>query len=85
MHEEWYPLGLLLKVRTEILEWIRTQFLDSRHQLREMLKFWLTTADKPSLKTLIDALRSRSVGASQLASVLKAKYCLVEDMGEIKH
>ena len=85
MHEEWYPLGLLLKVRTEILEWIRTQFLDSRHQLQEMLKFWLTTPVNHRWKTLTDALRSRSVGASQLASVLKAKYCLVEDMGEIKH
>ena len=86
VHEEWYPLGLLLKVSTKTLERIRTQFLDSRHQLQEMLKFWLTTADKPSWNTLTDGLRSRSVGASQLASVLKTKYCLgEEDMGEIKH
>ena len=86
----FYPLGLQLKVRTEILDSIQAQFSDPTLQLREVLKFWLTTADKPSWKTLTDALRSRSVGgshdqsASVLADNLKAKYCLVEDMQESK-
>ena len=81
MQTKWYHLGLQLKVRVDILDRIRS----NRDQLLEMLKTWLTTADNPSWKTLIDALRSRSVGASLLGDILKAKYCLVEDIGEIKH
>ena len=71
----FYPLGLQLKVGTGTLDSIQAQFSDPTHQLQEMLKVWLTTADKPSWKTLIVALRRRSVGASQLAGVLDAKYC----------
>ena len=75
---EWYNLGLLLKVRTGTLDSIHIQFPDPKRQLLEMLKSWLTTSDNTSLKTLTDALRSRLMGASQLASVLETKYCLVE-------
>ena len=75
---QWYHLGLQLKVRTGTLDRIRTQFHDPRDQLLEMLKVWLTTSDNTSWKTLTDALKSRSVGASQLAGVLETKYCLVE-------
>ena len=75
---QWYHLGLQLKVRTGALNRIRTQFHDPRDQFLEMLKTWLTTSDNTSWKTLTDALRSRSVGASQLAGVLETKYCLVE-------
>ena len=45
-----------------------------------MLKTWLTTSDNTSWKTLTDALRSRSVGATQLASVLERKYCVMEEI-----
>ena len=79
MSAEWYNLGLQLKVRTGELNSIRAQFTTPKHQLREMLNAWLTTSDNPSWKTLTDALRSRSVGASQLASVLETKYCLLEE------
>ena len=78
---QWYHLGVQLKVRIGTLDRIRTQFPDPRDQLLEMLKTWLTTSDKPSWKTLTDALRSRSVGASQLASVLERKYCVMEETG----
>ena len=75
---DWYDLGLQLKVRTGTLDGIRTEFNVPKHQLREMLKAWLNTGDNPSWKTLIDALRSRMVGASQLAAALETKYCPVE-------
>ena len=75
---QWYHLGLQLKVKTGALDRIRTQFTDPRDQLLEMLKTWLTASDNASWKTLTDALRSRSVGASQLASVLESKYCVME-------
>ena len=74
----WYPLGLQLKVRISTLDGIRIQFQNPRDQLLEMLKSWLTTSDNTSWRALTDALRSRSVGASQLASVLETKYCLVK-------
>ena len=75
MSAQWYHLGLQLKVRTGTLDKIRTQFTDPRDQLLEMLKTWLTTSDNTSWKTLTHALRSRSVEATQLASVLETKYC----------
>ena len=74
----WYTLGLQLKVRIGTLDRIRTQFHDPRDQLLETLKIWLTAGDRTSWKTLTDALRSRSVGASQLASVLERKHCVME-------
>ena len=74
----WYVLGLQLNVRTGTLDRIRSQFPDPNDQLREMLKAWLKTSNNPTWKTLTDALRSRSVGASQLAGDLKTKYCKVE-------
>ena len=82
---QWYPLGLQLKVKVEILDRIREQFPDPRDQLQEMLKTWLTTSDNPSLKTLTDALRSRSVRASQLADYVEANYCRLKDTHESKH
>ena len=75
MSAQWYHIGLQLKVRTGTLDRIRTQFTDPRDQLLETLKVWLTTSDNTSWMTLTDALRSRSVGATQLASVLETKYC----------
>ena len=85
MQTKWYHLGLQLKVRVDILDSIREEFSDLTGQLREMLNVWLITADNPSWKTLTDVLRSRNVGASLLADILEAKYCLVEDMCESKH
>ena len=76
---QWYPLGLQLQVRASMLDSIQAQFPDPKRQLLEMLKTWLTTSDNTSWKTLTDALRSRSVGATHLASVLETKYCLVEE------
>ena len=75
---QWYNLGLKLKVRTTTLDSIQEDFTATQHRLREMLKAWLTTGDNPSWKTLIDALRSPVVGASQLAAALVTKYCSVE-------
>ena len=76
---QWYHLGVQLKVRTGTLDNIQAQFPDPKRQLLEMLKVWLTSSDNTSWKTLTDALRSRSVGASQLAGVLETKYCMVEE------
>ena len=79
---QWYNLGLKLKVRTGRLNSIRAEFNTPEDRLREMLNAWLTTDDNPSWKTVVDALRSRVVGASQLATVLEANHCQTElDVG----
>ena len=78
MSSQWYCLGLQLKVKTGTLDSIRTQFSCPKDQLMEMLKTWLTTGNDPSWQTLIDALGTDSVGASQLARRLEAKYYNVE-------
>ena len=78
MSADWYDLGLQLKVNIGTLKSIRAEFSAPKHHLREMLNAWLTTGDNPNWKTLTDALRSRMVGASQLAATLETKYCSVE-------
>ena len=77
---QWYHLGVQLKVRIGTLDSIQVQFPDPKRQLLEVLKTWLTTSDNTSWKSLTDALRSRSVGASQLASVLERKHCVMEEI-----
>ena len=81
---QWYHLGLLLKLDFWSLDRIR-DIPDPRDQLLEMLKTCLTTGVNTSWKALTNALRSRLLGASQLADRLEAKYCLVEDTVEGKH
>ena len=75
---QWYDLGLQLKMRPQLLDSIRENFHRYRDRLLEVLKTWLTTSENTSWKALSDALRSRSVGARQLAGDLERKYCLVE-------
>ena len=78
VRDQWYRLGLQLKVRPEALDTIRTQFSDPRDQLLKVLKTWLTTSDNTSWKTLTDALRRRSVGQRGLADDLVSKYKVEE-------
>ena len=87
MCDRWYNLGLELKLKSETLSRIPNHALshDSRDQLLEMLKTWLTISDNASWKTVTDALRSKSVEAYQLAGGLERKYCLTKDMRESKH
>lgn len=75
----WYQLGLQLGVKPGTLDRIRAQFSDPRDQLLEMLKTWLESDVNCSWKTLVEALRSRSVETRQLAEVLETKYCTVEE------
>ena len=84
VREQWYNLGLQLKVRHRTLGVIRAHFKDPRDQLLEMLKTWLTS-DSTSWKTLADALKSRSVNESRMADYLESKYCPMKDMDESKH
>ena len=84
-HVRWYSLGMQLGVRLETLNVISASQFSERDQLLELLKVWLTTSDNTSWKVLLDALRSPTMGQSQLAGFLERKYCLTEDMRENKH
>ena len=75
---QWYSLGALLKLSVGTLDMIGREFPNPRDRLLEMLKTWLRTAVNPSWNTLTNALRSRNVGASLLADIYEAKYCLTE-------
>ena len=79
MSAQWYQLGLQLKLKIGTLDPLRVQFSDPKDQLMEMLKTWLTTSDNTTWKTLTNALRSQSVGASRLAGDLEEKYCLMPE------
>ena len=71
----WYDIGVNLHVDTGTLESIKYECRDvTKDCLREVLRRWLNTGEA-SWSTLIQALRSHSVGANQLASTLGAKYC----------
>ena len=78
MSSNWYMLGLQLGMTPGTLDRIRKWFPDPRDQLTEMLKHWLNTDNDPQWRTLINALRSQIVGASQLAGNLEREYCLVK-------
>ena len=77
---KWYNLGLQLNLTVSTQERIRRDFSDPRDQFLQMLISWLSTGYEPSWTSLTDALRSRNVGACQLADRLEAKY-----MHEGKH
>ena len=76
---QWYNLGLQLSIRIGQLDNISEQFPAPLTRLREMLKVWLANFDNTSWKTLTSALKSKSVGATQLADALETKYCLAEE------
>ena len=85
IHVRWYNLGLQLNLKPGTLETIRAQFSDFRDQLREMLNTWLCTSNNTSWKALTNALKSPTMGESQLAGGLETKYCQMEDLHERKH
>ena len=76
-------LGVRLGLKTMQLQRIRFKYHDSRDQLLEILKAWLTTGENTSWKALTGALKS--MGKIQLAGSLERKYCLTKDMRESKH
>ena len=73
---KWYKVGLRLKVPVDTLDCIKKESNDAGDQLCEAIKNWLKRVGvKPTWRALVDALRSQSVGESQLADHLEAKYC----------
>ena len=70
-----YDIGLQLKVPVGKLNSIKVEYSKPSDQLREMLMTWLKTDTLHEWQTIADALKSRTVGESKLASDIEAKYC----------
>lgn len=63
----WYNMGLKLGLKPDVLDAIKSRcFGDPRECFLEMLKDYLKTST-PSWRTLVEALRSPTVGQQQLA------------------
>ena len=71
----WYNLGLKLGLKPDVLHAIETRCSeDPSKRFRDTLKEYLKTTI-PSWRTLVEALRSPTVGQPQLAEKLEQKHC----------
>ena len=77
---KWYNIGLRLKVSVAKLDSIGSQLSDPGECLREVLKEWLKGAagTKQTWGVLVEALRSKTVGETQLADQLETNHCQSE-------
>ena len=79
VRDDWYNIGLELKVPTEVLDRIKFAHSDNAKCLREVLQMWLkrknSGEESSSWRSLIKALRSPSIGKPLLADELERKYC----------
>ena len=71
-HPRWYNLGLQLRLSVGTLDGINSQFTNPENALRETLKRWLKTKS-PTWRTLIDSLKTCTVGEQRLAECLERK------------
>ena len=71
---KWYNIGLQLKLPAYALDAIERNRGDDGDHLRDTLKKWLKRdAPTPTIKALVDALKSSPVGESRLASDVEDK------------
>lgn len=76
---KWYNIGLRLKVPVGSLETIKGENDDAADCLREMLKISLKSiSHKLTWVSLVEALKSQTVGELPLADRVKTKYCSVK-------
>ena len=72
---KWYDIGLQLKIPVYELERIDKIHTDPRVKLREVLIFWLKSIEPDAhWRTLVTALRDRTVAEDRLANELERKY-----------
>ena len=73
---KWYNLGLQLRVDVGTLGCFKVQYSDPGDQLREVLRTWLTSSEKPTWGAMVEALESPVIDEAPLANELQLKYCL---------
>ena len=72
---KWKFIGIALGVEHPVLNQIECQFPNNpKDSLVKIVEEWLKSCD-PTWKGLVNALRSQTVRASQLAGAIEAKYC----------
>ena len=72
-----YYVGLNLKVPTDVLESIESQYSDDRRRLHHVIKEFLKRTDpKPTWRAIVDALKSPTVDMAKLAEKVEVKFCL---------
>ena len=72
--KKWYDIGLKLGVPVVELDRIHCEHADSHSSLRETLKTWLKTANKPTWQSIVGTLKSVIVGEPKLAQDIEARY-----------
>ena len=74
---KWYNIGLMLSVEVATLESIKKKYPvpDPSDQLREALKAWLESSKGVTWMVLVEALKTRTVGESQLGASLEQQHC----------
>ena len=72
---QWYNIGLNLGIDSDTLDEIKGNNREIKDCFRAMLATWLKSVNPaPTLRALSDALRSPTVGYSQLAQDLPTLY-----------
>ena len=77
---KWYDIGLQLGVSVGTLNAIKKDYNSTSDCLRETLTKWLKTCPSvPTWNSIVDALRSSTVGEVRLAADLEQKHCSTQD------
>jgi serine/threonine protein kinase len=74
---KWRAIGTQLEVSWGTLEAIATAYKDPGQALAAMLSDWLTKSKNPTWSDIVQALRAKSVGATNLARSLERNKCPV--------
>ena len=72
---KWKKIGTNLIIAPSELEAIQCDNNDSGERLHGMLIKWIASADNPTWKNIVDALRTQSVGESRLSEKIRKRYC----------
>ena len=73
---EWFHIGIQLDMKTSDLKVIKKDYDDAGLCFTEMLSAWLKRMNPPpTWETLVDALKSPTVGYEQLADTIQKTHC----------
>ena len=77
---KWYNIGLGLGVSVGTLDGIHAEHSNTSDCLRETLKKWLNSyPPHPTWSKVVEALRTKIVDKTRLATDLECKYCSAQD------
>lgn len=74
IRNQWYNLGLLLRIPASELDSIDKDNANIGDCARSTLKFWLQNAERPTWAALVNALQSPIVGQFVVADRIQKQY-----------